>query len=161
MNKNYLHIVGYMNTISFLLQHLQFHVLILTYVLFHFVRIWYSFHIISSICKTWLSHHNIFESKWITLKRKVPPTIAHLINPQTREATFALFVGVVEHVGWGKMFLLQTHMPIQHFQSSWKIPSVLKIIKKNCHKWNEYWTKKCTNLVWKSGFDIQEKIVEH
>jgi hypothetical protein len=30
-------------------------------------------------------------------------------------------------------FSLQTHALIQHFQSSWKIPSSLKITNKSCH----------------------------
>jgi hypothetical protein len=51
-----------------------------------------------------------------------------LINLQTKNAMFALFVGVVGSCWLGgkgnfNKFLFKTHTLIQHFQSSWKIPS--------------------------------------
>jgi hypothetical protein len=59
-------------------------------------------------------------------------------------------------------FPLQTHMLIQYFQSSWKIPSLVNIIKKSCHNGMNIGPKNAlTWFVWKSRFDIQKQIVEH
>jgi hypothetical protein len=45
-------------------------------------------------------------------------------------------------------------MLIQHFQSSWKIPSSLKITKKSCHNGVSIEPKKNTNLTWYESQDL-------
>jgi hypothetical protein len=80
---------------------------------------------------------NIKELEWFTL-HKVSKYHSTLINPQTRKATFALFVGVVgscwlrEKGNFNKVFFENTYID-STFSSVLEDSKFIKDLKKSCH----------------------------
>ncbi len=109
--------------------------------LFYYVTIWYSFHIIWSICKTWLSYHST------------------LINLQTRQTTFTMFIGIVGSCWLGvkgnfnKFSFANTYID-STFSISLENSKFIKNYKEKLSQWSDYWTKKCTNLTWYESRDL-------
>ncbi len=76
---------------------------------------------------------NINESRGFTPQKDSNYHIT-LINPQTKEATFALFVGVVGSCWLGeKGNFKKVSFANTYVDPFWKIPSSLEITKKSCH----------------------------